>query len=149
MTNPWKTLRETRDVYLRMQPLPDSVGGGAYFTDGTFGTILLDPRLNQAERSAVLAHELEHHRTGGGCGDPTEDWRNCERIWNRVADQLVSPATLRAWWVRAEELGDAVTPDQVAEWFHVPQGLAERAMTLLLARLRDDIEARRAGRENP
>lgn len=134
--DPWEMLAKQPDVMFWREPLPASTGGAAYATDGDVAVIRLDPSLDQRERRAAVLHELIHHRDGVPCGDRRSKWLTCQAIEDEVADLLIPPAELRTWWVAAEELGEHVTPDVIAEAFHTPQDLAERAMRRLLQRLR-------------
>lgn len=143
MANPWKTLKATPEVMLRMERLDDSLGGGCYVPDPVtgLGLIKLDRRLTQRERNAVLAHELWHHERGGGCNDPAADRVECRRIWRLVAEDQVPDDELRVLWVEAERSGRTIGPAEVAERFGTTEEVAVLAMRRLLDRLRAEIDA--------
>lgn len=58
MHNPWRTFGRTHpDWEVRFGTLPDGVDG---YTDTAVRMIVIDRRLNQAERRSTLAHEAIH-----------------------------------------------------------------------------------------
>jgi hypothetical protein len=105
--------------------------------------ILLDERLTQVERNAALAHELVHLERDWPC---RADWAEEERVHDEVARRLVPLDVLHRWLVPRELDEAQVEAWHVAEHFHVPEPVAERAVRLLLDQIRRDVEAVRARR---
>jgi hypothetical protein len=83
-------------------------------------TILLDDRLNQAERRCTLVHEMVHHVTGDHLGLTPELVRMQERLCReRTARLLITlPALLDAmrWSEHASEIADYLWVDEPTLW---------------------------------
>jgi Zn-dependent peptidase ImmA (M78 family) len=139
--NPWAELRRRRDVIL-LKPwdLPASAGGGCCIANEAGAVIVLDRRLTQVERNAVLAHELVHAERGGICNDDEvpATWAPVVAREERTVDdiavrRLVPPESLRRWCVTQESVGAHVEPWQVAEEWRVPERVARRALELMVS----------------
>jgi Zn-dependent peptidase ImmA (M78 family) len=131
---PWRTLRARGDVTFALATLPDALGGGACLTfDDGHHVVLIDRRLDPAERLAVLAHELVHIERGGvaDCLDVGREERAVDRI---VAGRLCPDSDLEALVDVLVEVEGGVTAAMVAEEFQVPVVVAERAMRALVER---------------
>lgn len=143
--SPWRALREREHVTFRRVALPAGVGGGLFvrWPDGR-AVVAVDEELGQAERRAVLAHELVHDERGAlPAGAPA--WLEAKEeaaVDAVVAERLVPSDELRAWAREAFELADAVEAWQVAERFGVPEAVARRAVVrALAAHLEERIDA--------
>lgn len=134
--NPWAALRARDDIEFDIGRLPEGLRAVSARYPG-IAVIALQQGLGQVERAAALAHELIHLEWGTHCQRAQRHLqiRDEEAVEDEVADRLVPPGELRRFWVQAEESGHNVHPHEVAEAFHVPERLAERAMRRLLARL--------------
>lgn len=139
--DPYKALGAHPEVELErvdMSPnLYAKVGGSMYVVDDDCEAILLDRRLDRAERREGVAHEVIHKERGIPCrkGLPTfydPVWARQEAsIEDEVARRLVPLAQLR-WFVDRQVAEHAsVTALDVAERFEVTEQLAARAMSLL------------------
>ena len=133
--NPWVTLRGMPDVEAVTADLPTGVGGMSVDYPGR-PVIVLDSPLTQVERNAALAHELVHLERGWPC---RASWAEEERVHDEVARRL-APLDELHQWVVTRELDEAqIETWMIAEQFHIPDPVAERAMRLLLDRIRRDI----------
>lgn len=136
---PWRDLRQQSNVAWALTDLPAIFGGGLTATAGDHHVILIDRRLGQVERLAVLAHELVHLERGGtaDCLDVAREERAVDRI---VAGRLVPDDELEALVDVLVEVEGGVTAAMVAEAFGVPHGVAELACRRLAERrLRDAV----------
>lgn len=138
--NPWQALREWQAAELSMAELPNGVAAVSC-PYGDRPAIVLDPSLTQVERNAALAHELIHLERGGTCAGA--GWAEEERVEDEVARRLVPLGELLVWVVKLEQADVRVEPWMVAEEFHVPDAVAERAMRLLMEGTRADLAMRR------
>ena len=134
--NPWVALRELEHAETAHLSLPEGVVGASVPYPGR-PVILLDDGLTQVERNAVLAHELIHLERGGSCAAST--WRDEEAVEDEVARRLVPLNELHGWVVTRELDEAQVEVWHVADEFHVPQYVAERAMRLLMCVVREDV----------
>jgi Zn-dependent peptidase ImmA (M78 family) len=127
--NPWRALREAAEIELRWMPLPESYGGGAIVTTDDGYVIVLDSRLRQEERRAVLAHELVHAERGVLPPSAPDALRAKDEhaVENEVADRLVPADELREFVEQCLSLDRFVTALDVANEFGVPIDVAERA----------------------
>jgi hypothetical protein len=97
--------------------------------------VVLDAGLDQTDRTAVLAHELEHIARGGGLPEPIPGMRwgailaREEATVDRAAvDQLVPPAELDTW-ITARVADDShVDAVAVSDAWAVPQRYAAIAL---------------------
>ncbi len=96
--------------------------------------ILLDAALDTSDARAVLAHELEHHRSGGtdvACCVPAAvraaDERWCDR---QAVRRLVQADELAAFLDECAAIGGVVTVPAVAERFAVPAWVAAVSIEL-------------------
>lgn len=145
--SPWAELRRRPHIRLQFVTLPAATGGGAYRRQGRHAGILIDRRLNQAERRVVLAHELIHDeqpsstRCEGmpGAWDPVVA-RDEHRVDVEVARRLVPLEQLDRSARTAEDLGHYLTARDVAEAWSVTVPIA----TIALELLHDERRARRA-----
>lgn len=131
--NPWHALREWQAAELQMVELPSGVDA-ASCPYGDRPAIVLDPSLTQVQRNAALAHELVHLERGGTCAGA--GWAEEERVEDEVARRLVPLGELLVWLVKLEQADVRVEPWMVAEEWHVPEPVAERAMRLLVTQQR-------------
>lgn len=111
MYHPWRHLRSLAAWTVRWaSPLSGSRGECHWATK----TITLDPRLLQAERRSVLAHELEHVDRGPMPG------------WARSREEEAVNALAARKLIEIRELGEALAwsldPHEVADelWVDVP-----------------------------
>jgi len=130
--NPWRALRNLPQVDVVRRHL--SHGRGLLGMDAEVAVVVLDDRLGQVERNAVLAHELVHYERGGGAhyvGQP-DTWdavvaRDEAAVDNEVARRLVPPDELAAWVAARVEMGECVMAWEIAEEWTVPERVARRA----------------------
>lgn len=135
--NPWRALRALDDVDFALVDLPEVLGGGVYIPDDHWAAILIDRSLGRRQRNALLAHELIHHRRGGGTsrqGMPAT-WepiaRREELIVDReVAQRLVPLEELAGLMAEADDLEVTIEAWQVADHFDVTVEVAELAMRM-------------------
>lgn len=135
--NPWAELKYRHDIEFGIGPVP--AGRKAMSVDYPGQPVIaMAAGLSQVERNAALAHELVHLERGTHCRatDRRLLVREEEAVEDVVADRLVPRVELQEFWVRAEQTGQHVHPHEVAEHFHVPEELAERAMRRLIDRYR-------------
>ena len=90
MYHPWCRLRGLDDWLLEWDQLPEGISGEINWPTHT---IIIDPRLSQAQRRCTLAHELEHVARG-----PSADPREETLVEQAAACRLVG----------IDELADAV-----------------------------------------
>jgi hypothetical protein len=135
--DPWNELASRRHIVLAFDPIAKLGGGGVYARRGRRAAIVLDPELSRRDRRAALAHELVHDERGGVVDAPDSPplWaavvaREEQRVDKIVATRLVPAAALHAWLARRVTVG-AVSCDEVAEEFDVPDRVAALALTLL------------------
>jgi hypothetical protein len=132
--NPWSALRGWPDVEIRYEPLPDRDGWTSPYEDHP--VIIIDSRIGQARRNAALAHELVHLEREWPC---VASWAEEDRVHDEVARRLVPLDELHRWVVTRELDEAQVEVHHVAVEFDVPEPVAERAVRLLLERIRGDI----------
>jgi hypothetical protein len=99
--------------------------------------VVLDARLDQRSRRAVLAHELVHDERSVlyTATTPVALIRKEEGYVEReTCRRLVPPVELADYVERLLADGDAVAWPDVAEWFDVPRDIAELALALLADR---------------
>lgn len=102
--------------------------------DGQERRVLLDFRLGQRDRNAVLAHELVHDERDilYWPDTPQALVEKEEAIVNREVAHRLVPMTLLARYVaRVVEMGEPVHAAAVMEEFDVPLDVAHRALWLL------------------
>lgn len=116
--------------------LPEEVRPGLYWPDGDPPYILVHDELHPHEERSVVAHELAHHRRGGGISRSfmPHGWRREvareERKTDRAAArELVPPADLSAWidghdW----DLHVGIGPRDVADEYGVTERIARAAL---------------------
>lgn len=111
MYHPWRQLRSLSAWTLLWSPPRSGARGECHWPTQT---ITLDPRLLQAERRSVLAHELEHVDRGPMPG------------WAREREEEAVNALAARKLIGIRELGEALAwsldPHEVAEelWVDVP-----------------------------
>lgn len=127
--NPWSILRERTHLVFALRRLPDGVEG-VYWPRDDRAAILLDDRLSQSQRRAVLLHELIHDERGGGSRAPhtAKDEMQVDR---EVARRLVPLAELQRLVDRLIDLDEPVSAVDVMEEFDVPVDVANRALWML------------------
>jgi hypothetical protein len=138
----WGELRAEADaegVVVVVCCLPAEAQPGLYWprVDGFY--ILVHDELDEPERSIVLAHELEHHRRGGGAdaaGMPPM-WAACvardeEAVDKAVARRAVPLNDLREILAACEAFDHGVTAAEIAGDYGVTRDVAARAMRLVL-----------------
>lgn len=142
--NPWRELAARPHIRLGIRHLPEGTGGGIYARRGRRAAIIIDRRLTQTERNAALTHELVHDERGGGTsvqGMPPA-WapvvrRDEQTVHRETARRLVPLDQLADFCDRQADLGQGVSPDDVAEEFDVPRWVAEHALDNLTRHERD------------
>lgn len=107
-------------------------------------TILLDDRLNQAERRCTLVHEMVHHLDGDHTGLPQDLADLQERLCrDRTARLLINmPALLEAilWSEHEDEIADYLWVDVPTLWDRM-EHLTVEERNFLTTRLREAREA--------
>ena len=141
--DPRSVIESRPDLLLVFDEVAGLMGGGLHARRGGLGVIVVDPQLGEADRRAVLTHELIHHERGdplAGVEAPAglELLRDREEraVDDEVARRLVPVELLRDLVAQADELGpDAagagIGPREVAEHFGVPAAVARRALERL------------------
>jgi Zn-dependent peptidase ImmA (M78 family) len=133
---PWRDLRDRNNVEFALVDLPEGLRAICACRDGD-NVIMIDRRLDPAERLAALAHELVHLERGGGCFRPGLPpamrplvVREEHRVDAIVADRLVPRDELVTFIdLRAEV--EPITAQVVAEEFGVPATVASVALERL------------------
>ncbi len=141
--DPRSVIEARPDVLLVFDEVAGLMGGGLHARRGSVGVIVVDPHLGEADRRAVLTHELVHHERG----DPMTDLdapaglellrdREERAVDDEVARRLVPTELLRSLIGRAHDLapgatGAGIGPSEVAEHFEVPPAVARRALERL------------------
>lgn len=128
----WRTIADRDDVHVRITDLPGEAGGGLLaVTETGQAWILLDRALTAEERRAVLCHELVHLDRGSRRADDVPGWvvaREERAVDREATDRLVPPGRLAELVEAHLALEDGgVTVGMVAEWFAVPEWVAQRA----------------------
>lgn len=149
--NPWRGLRDRDDVIVLFGELPEGLRA-CHQRRGRSHVLVITSDAGQVERNHLLAHELVHIERGGGCPtDPAmpEDWRHSvtreeRRVEDEAVRRLVPLGELRRWVVQREQACEHVEVWLVAEEWHVPEEVAERAMRLLYDDIRQQIGPRDA-----
>jgi len=136
--DPWRSIDAHRDLLVTFDPVARLMGGGFQVVDGDQSYIVVDPDLDEANRRAVLTHELIHHERGGGpaprqsstAGDRliSLDERQVEA---EVARRLVPGHELKALIRERLAIDEGVDAAEVAEQFCVPLDVAELAVRQL------------------
>lgn len=112
--DPWQTLAARPDISMAVTRLP---AGQAWWLPDLRG-IVLDDRLNQAERRSALEHELQHAEAGDVCCNVGPDGGRQTRRQERRTD-----ARAAGRLISLEALADALTwclgVDELAEHLHV------------------------------
>jgi len=139
-----RTVIESRpDLLLVFDEVAGLMGGGLHARRGSVGVIVVDPQLGEADRRAVLTHELIHHERGdpvAGVEAPVglEVLRDREEraVDDEVARRLVPVELLRDLVCRVDDQdpdadGPGIGPSEVAEHFEVPTAVALRALERL------------------
>lgn len=135
---PWRALRERDHLTLEWARLDGCRGHITELGDGR-RLIVLDHRLGRVDRNAVLAHELIHDERGILFTDDTPPGivRKEEALVDAETARRLVPVDELEPLVRARVLdGGCVEWRDVAEWFDVPQDVAERGLWLLEQRAR-------------
>lgn len=130
--NPWAALRALEEISVVFRRLPRGMRG-CIGQRGVSAVIVIDDRLGQLERNAVLAHELVHYERNGGAwhaGQPPT-WaavvaRDEAAVDDEVARRLIPPDELARYVDGRVDLGDAVMPWEIADEFGVPERIAAR-----------------------
>jgi Zn-dependent peptidase ImmA (M78 family) len=114
---------------------------GCYISDGETAVIAVDRNLPEAEREAVIAHELAHHERGGSGhrADAPPSWRVVvareeERVDRLVAERLAPDPVVQRVVRRLGDLGEAVTAEGVADELGVARSVAHRSLLRLQER---------------
>lgn len=109
--NPWRHAMELEGLLIAHLRLPD---GRSWWMPAD-DAIVLDDRLNQAERRAALAHELVHRERGDEhCDDATLDARRERRVTREAACRLIDLHRLAdalAWSQDEYEVADELWVD--------------------------------------
>ena len=130
----WGRLVDEADVDVRLVVMPPGVRGACARVDGQV-VVVVDKALPRVDRTAVLCHELEHLRRGGGCptaGMPEAWWA----VWARdelavdqaVAAELVPAVELDVWLGRRDTVDEPTLVVDVAEAWEVTPRLAALAL---------------------
>lgn len=141
--DPRSVIEARPDVVLVFDEVARLMGGGLHARRGSVGVIVIDPQLGEADRRAVLTHELVHHERG----DPVVGLDAPDRLGllrdreeravdEEVARRLVPTDLLRALvgpsqGVGQDDLDAGIGPAEVAEHFDVPPAVARRALEQL------------------
>lgn len=138
----WNQLMGEADaagVVVVLCSLPPEVRPGVYWPRDGRHYILIEHGLDEPLRSAVLAHELEHYRRGGGAdadGMPDYWWpcvaREEARVRAAAARRSVDLDDLADLLEAAEMFGHYVTVADVADDYQVTHEEAEIVMQALL-----------------
>jgi hypothetical protein len=141
--DPRSDIESRPDLLLVFDEVAGLMGGGLHARRGGLGVIVVDPQLGEADRRAVLTHELIHHERGApvaGVEAPAglEVLRDREEraVDDEVARRLVPADLLRDLVGRVDDQGPDATgagigPSEVAEHFDVPPAVALRALERL------------------
>ena len=141
--DPRSVIESCPDLVLVFDEVAGLMGGGLHARRGAVGVIVVDPQLGEADRRAVLTHELIHHERGEPVAGPEapaglELLRDREEraVDDEVARRLVPVDLLRVLVGRADDEGPDATgagigPSEVAEHFEVPPAVARRALERL------------------
>lgn len=132
---PWRDLAERPNVDLALVDMPAGAPAALHVTDGKVHVILIDRRLDPAERLAALAHELVHLERGGSGhvdGLPVQlrpaVAREEARVDRIAAARLMPYDELEQVVSRCCEVAGGVTAADVAEEFGVSERLAAVAI---------------------
>ena len=139
--SPWRTLAALPHLTLGVMRLPRGRGWWLPVDQA----IVLDDRLNQAERRSVLEHELQHALAGDtrcdGPDGPRQERRQERRADDRAARRLIDVDAL------ADALVWCLGPDELAEHLHVDSRTALTRIRGLDDTEKDYIERRLAARD--
>lgn len=144
----WEQLQEHAHdlgVEVIVHRLPEPAGPGLYWPFEGRDYILIDDRLEEPHRTAVMCHELVHARRGGGvarAGMPPT-WRPVvlreeRRVDRLVAQELIPTAELARFCDRLADLGEGVSPWIVADEFDTTERVARDALEQLTRHERGD-----------
>jgi hypothetical protein len=134
---PRDEIEQRSDIRFVKAPLPPVTGGAIYGRRGDRAAIVVDVELDGPEEEAAIAHEFVHHLRGGPCADSTgmpATWsavvaREEERVRGDVARWLIPRRDLVRFIEERMHSGEiGVTVAEVAEHFHRPAYVAERAL---------------------
>lgn len=128
--NPWRALRERKDIELRWAELQHPARGCVVDHGNGLKTITIDSRLDRVQRNATLAHEMVHLDLGYLWSEDTPPAvvAKGELVVDReTMRRLVPPAELADYVRRRSTLGSVMAAD-VAEHFEVPVEMADRAL---------------------
>ena len=110
MDHPWRRFRQHVGWLVGWAHLPDGLWG---FSDPESQIVVLDRRLNQAQRRCTIAHEMEHFGVPRPV-DPVLRERLEQQIDQRVARRLIPIRDLgeaMAWAHSAAEVADELWVD--------------------------------------
>lgn len=129
--HPWRALRQRPDVTMEITDLPPGVLGVTAYRSRT---IFIARDLLQAERRAVLTHELIHLERGPCC--PLHEGRDEAAVEVETARRLVPLDALVAalLWSQNEA--------ELAEELWVDEAVVRQRLASLTATERQEIEAR-------
>jgi hypothetical protein len=141
--DPWRSLRDDHpDITLAVTRLP---AGQAWWLPQD-EAIVLDDRLNQAERRSALEHELQHALAGDTHCDPAV--QGARRIGRRR--ELAADHRAAARLITLEQLADALvwclSCEEVAEYLHVDHRTVRARILGLNADEKTYIEGRMAAK---
>lgn len=111
--------------------LPGWTGGAALITGRGTGVIVIAEDLLDADREAARIHETVHaERRRHGRSHPVRSRE--ERLVNEeVAQLLLDLDLLERWCASVAEIAGAVTPEDVADEFHVAVWVGQVALELI------------------
>jgi hypothetical protein len=145
--SPWSFVAGRNDLDIRIRRLPEGVNGACRVSAAGRSTIVLSADLDQAERTAVLAHELVHLERGGGCPETGSDvWdvvsrREEVRVDREVARALCPAAEVDAWIRLEVDAGHQVDAVAVSEAWALPGWIAAIVLEDAAGRARRDLAA--------
>lgn len=138
--DPYALLQGMPHLTLEITRLPDDEMG-RWIPDRQ--TIVLDDRLDQAERRCTLVHEMVHHVSGDHAGLAPELAEMQERIClERTARLLITtPALADAmrWSPHIDEIAEQLWVDEATVWNRLDHLTAEET-AYLRSRIRDSNE---------
>ena len=125
--DPYALLAGMPHLTLEVHRLPDDEMGRWI---PSLHTIVLDDRLDQAERRCTLVHEMVHHMSGDQLsGLPPElalmQERLCKERTARLLIALPALADAMAWSEHAEEIADHLWVDEPTLWDRLEHLTAE------------------------
>lgn len=124
-----------QDVEVIRMHLPRALRPGCYWPKRDRAYVLVHDELHPTEERAVVEHEMEHHRRGGGIDRPwmphlwrpraQRDEAECHRA---AAVRLVPVDELATFCDRMADLGEGVGPAEVMHEFDCTRRVAEDAL---------------------